>query len=49
MEDYSIKNEIAIKLPNDLKHVLADDYHTICVQNKVTMTTIEISKFRRDK
>lgn len=35
VEDYSIKNEITIKLPNELKQVLADDYHIICVQNKV--------------
>lgn len=35
VEDYSIKNEVVIKLPNDLKQVLADDYHTICVQNKL--------------
>lgn len=35
VEDYSVKNEVVIKLPNELKQVLADDYHTICVQNKV--------------
>ena len=34
-EDYSIKVEVNIKIPDELKQILADDWNHITVQHKV--------------
>ena len=34
-DDYVIRNEIKIDIPDDLKQILNEDYEHICINNKV--------------
>ena len=37
-DDYVVKNEIKIDIPDDLKQILNEDYENMCINNKVNNT-----------
>jgi hypothetical protein len=45
-DDYVVKNEIKIDIPDDLKQILNEDYENMCINNKVNKHKISIKLYK---